>query len=229
MKKLLYKEFKLCMHPLVLLFYLFSLMLLIPSYPYLVVCFFTCNSLFYAFQQGVVSNDTLFTVLLPISKRKAVLSKFLFVIIVQMIMILLFVPMIFVNHSMFSEGNKAGIDASPTLIAAAFILFSVFDLVFLPSFFKTGYKVGKSFVKGTVAVFAWIFVCEGFFIASGVESLQNVSPFFAWVSNNLDCWPEDASTLGIQLGLVAAGILIYAFSNLISYRLSVRNFENVDL
>ena len=229
MKKLLYKEFKLCMHPMVMLFYLFALMLLIPNYLYLVPCFFTCNSLFYAFQQGAASNDTLFTVLLPISKRKAVLSKLLFVVMVQIVMAALYVPMIFLNHAVFAGGNKAGIDACFTLIAAAFILFSIFNLVFLPSFFKTGYKAGRSFLLASIAVFVWIFLCDGLFIASNSESLCSAVPFFKWVADTLDCWPAGPRELGIQLALVGAGALIYGVSNLISYRLSVKRFEMVDL
>ena len=229
MNKLLYKEFRLCMHPMVPLFFLFVFMLLIPNYLYLIPCFFICNAIFYAFQQGAASNDTLFTVLLPVSKSKAVLSKYLYVIILQMIMLLLYLPLIFLNHAIFAEGNKAGIDACFTLIGAGFVLFAVFDLVFLPSFFKTGYKAGKSFLIGAIAVFAWIFICEGVFIASNSEALQSAVPFFGWVARYLDGWPRDGKTLGVQLGFTAVGALIFAVSNLISYKLSVKNFEMVDL
>ncbi len=229
MKKLLYKEFKLCMHPMVPLFYLFVLMLLIPNYLYLIPCFFTCNAIFYTFQQGAASSDTLFTVLLPISKRKAVLSKLLFVIAIQMIMLALYVPMIFASHSINPTGNKAGVDACFTLIAAGFVLFSVFNLVFLPSFYKTGYKAGKSFLIASIAVFAWIFICEGVFIASGSESLRSAVPFFKWVSEVLDGWPHDGRSLVIQLALVGAGAVVYAISDFISYKISAKNFEMVDL
>ena len=47
MKHLFYKELKLCLPLQVPLFFLFAAMLFIPSYPYLVACFFTCNSIFY--------------------------------------------------------------------------------------------------------------------------------------------------------------------------------------
>ena len=46
MKHLFYKELKLCLPLQVHLFFLFAAMLFIPSYPYLVACFFTCNSIF---------------------------------------------------------------------------------------------------------------------------------------------------------------------------------------
>ena len=89
MSKLLYKEFRLCMQPLVLIFFLFVLMLLIPSYPYTIMGFFICNGLFYSFTQSIADNDTLFTLLLPVSKKDAVRGKLWFMLLVQLALVVL--------------------------------------------------------------------------------------------------------------------------------------------
>ena len=47
MKNLLLKEYRLAMHPTVLIFLALSAMLLIPSYPYYVVFFYTALGVFF--------------------------------------------------------------------------------------------------------------------------------------------------------------------------------------
>ena len=46
MKNLMRKELLLAMHPASMLFLLLSAMLLIPNYPYYVICFYTCLGTF---------------------------------------------------------------------------------------------------------------------------------------------------------------------------------------
>lgn len=227
MKKLLYKEFKLCMHPMIPLFGLFVFMLLIPNYIYQIPFFFTTNALFYSFQQSVLNNDLLFTALLPVPKRDSVKSKYFFVCIIELAMLLLYVPMMFLNRFAVSTPNSAGVDASVTLIAAGFVLFSVFNAVFMPSFYKTGYKAGKSFLKSTIAVFIWIFASEGFFIAS--SSLSDKVPFFGWVASRLDCFPASMNALAAQLTALGASALVFIAVTYFSYKRSVKNYEKVDL
>ena len=79
MKALLYKEFKLAMHPICYLFiFLFPFMVLIPNYPlavgfiYILSCY---PILFLGANKGQQSNDLLFSTLLPIRKKDIVNSK----------------------------------------------------------------------------------------------------------------------------------------------------------
>ena len=83
MKALLNKQFKLCLHPTVFIYLGLVLMLLIPSYPFLVACFFLCNAVFYVFQQSRENGDPLFTAMLPVSKAQAVKANCLFVVILE--------------------------------------------------------------------------------------------------------------------------------------------------
>lgn len=227
MSKLLYKNFKLCFIPLILAFYAFVLMLLIPNYLYLVPCFFTTNAIFYMFQRCVLNNDALYTAFLPVSKRDAVRAMFLFVIMIEIVMLALYVPMIFLNRVAVSTPNSAGADASITLIGMGFCLFSIFNLIFLPSFYRTAYKAGRSFVASSIGVFAFIFISEGFFIAS--NALKERSGFFNWIASELDCWPETTEALTAQLAVLGAGIAVFALLTLIALKRSEKAFEKVDL
>ena len=227
MKQLFYKELKLCLPVQVPLFFLFAAMLFIPAYPYLVAGYFTCNSIYFMFNQSVGNNDLLFTALLPVSKAQVVKARVRFVVAIQLVMFLLLVPMIFVNHKLVPQGNPAGTDGSLTFLAAALVLFTVFNAVFIPAFYRDETKSGKNFLVSTIAVFVWIILWEGFMITSVAAQAQ--VPFFRWVAENLDAFPATAGAWRIQLIALAAGALIYGLGTFLVSRKAVRIFEQVDL
>ncbi len=227
MKQLLYKELKLCLPLQVPLFFLFAAMLLIPSYPYLVACFFTCNSIYYLFNQSVGNNDLLFTALLPVSKKQVVQSRVRFTVMIQMVMFLLLVPMIFVNHRLVPQGNPAGTDGSLTFLAAALVLFTVFNAVFIPAFYRDETKSGKNFLISTIAVFVWIILWEGFMIAAGAA--RDSVPFLNWAAENLDAFPVTAEAWRTQFAALAIGAILYIAGTWLTARKAARIFERVDL
>lgn len=227
MKQLFYKELKLCLPVQVPLFFLFVAMLFIPAYPYLVACFFTCNSIYYMFNQSVGNNDLLFTALLPVSKAQVVKARVRFVAAIQMVMFLLLIPMIFVNHKLVPQGNPAGTDGSLAFLAAALVLFTVFNAVFIPAFYRDETRSGKNFLISTIAVFVWIILWEGFMITAAAA--KDALPFFSWAAENLDAFPATAGAWRTQLIALAVGALIYALGTLIVTRKAVRIFEQVDL
>lgn len=227
MKQLFYKELKLCLPLQVPLFFLFAAMLFIPAYPYLVACFFTCNSIFYMYNQSVGNNDLLFTALLPVSKAQVVKSRVRFTVAIEMVMILLLIPMIFVNHALVPQGNPAGTDSSLTFLAAALVLFTVFNAVFIPAFYRDETKSGKNFLVSTIAVFVWIILWEGFMITAA--AVKDAVPFFSWAAKNLDAFPATNKAWRTQLIALGAGALIYGVGTSIVSRKAVRIFEQVDL
>lgn len=226
MRNLLYKEFKLCTSPVIFIFMAFVLMLLIPNYIYLIPAFFICNAVFQGFQQGDANNDLSFTMVLPVSKKQAVKAKILYTAIIQLIMVLLYIPMILLNNAIIPQPN-AMLDACPTLIGAVFTVFAVFNAVFFPVFYQKGYKPGKAFLIATIIVFVWIFLLEGFFIAAG--ALSDSVYFFNWVEKNLDCIPGSSSSLIIQIAAAITGAVIFALMTFAAYKKSASNLEKVDL
>ena len=227
MKQLFYKELKLCLPVQVPLFFLFAAMLFIPAYPYLVAGYFTCNSIYYMFNQSVGNNDLLFTALLPVSKAQVVKARVRFVVAIEMIMFLLLIPMIFVNHKLVPQGNPAGTDGSLTFLAAALVLFTVFNAVFIPAFYRDETKSGKNFLISTIAVFVWIILWEGFMITA--SAAKGSVPFFAWVAENLDAFPATATAWRTQFATLAISALVYGVGTWLVSRKAVRIFERVDL
>ena len=230
MKALLCKDFKLCLHPTIFIYLAMVLMLLIPSYPYLVSCFFVCNAIFFIFQSARENGDPMYTAMLPVSKAQTVRARCLFVVLVQTIDILLMAGMCAFAIVSMPDHNAGGTDHGLSLLAFALVLFAIFNLIFLPSFYKTGYKAGTSFLKGAIGVWVWLILAEGTMIASGAikESGADV-PFFRFLAEYVDCMPKTAKVWTVQLILFGAGLLIYAVCTLLAARISVNNYEKVDV
>lgn len=230
MKALLNKEFKLCLHPAVFIYLALVLMLLIPNYPYLVSCFFVCNAIFFCFQQARENGDAMYTAMLPVSKAQAVKARVWFVVIIQAIDLVLVAGMCALAIVAMPPTNAGGTDHGLSLLAFALVLFAIFNIIYLPSFYKTGYKAGTAFLKSAIGVWIFLILCEGLMIASNavVESGADIA-FFRFIHENVDCMPKTAEAWTVQGILFGAGLLIYAVCTLLAASISVRRYEKVNV
>lgn len=112
MKNLLYKELRLAFHPTVALFWLLSAMLLIPSYPYYVILFYSMLGIFFVCLTGRENHDLYFTMSLPIRKRDLVRARFGFVVMIELIQLLIAVPFAILRQRLPLPGNEVGMDAN---------------------------------------------------------------------------------------------------------------------
>lgn len=215
-KNLLKKEWLLNWKPAVYLYIyaLLTLTLLAPNYPYLVAfgyCLIGIPTLFSYFR---ANKDLEFSALLPIPRADIVKSKFYAVLLIQGVQIIAAIPCAFISSLLINtNGNLVGLDANFTLFAVTLIEFSVFNIIFLPMFFKTGYKVAVP------TVFAFL----GYLITTcAIEILIAVVPILHQTFDGF-------ANIAAQLILLAVGIIIYLVTMLISYKLSVKNFLKVNL
>lgn len=230
MKALLSKEFKLCVHPALFIYLALILMLLIPNYPYLVSCFFVCNGIFFCFQQARENGDAMYTAMLPVSKAQAVKARCLFVVIIEMIDVVLMAAMCAFALVAMPETNGGGTDHSLSLIAFALVLFAIFNIIYLPSFYKTGYKAGSAFLKSAIGIWIWIILSDGMMIASNAVMESGVDiAFFRFIHENIDCMPKTAEALTVQAILFGAGLLLYVVCTLLAAKISVKRYEKVSV
>ncbi|MDD3957762.1 MAG: ABC-2 transporter permease, partial [Candidatus Izemoplasmatales bacterium] len=151
MKNLLYKEFKLASHPTTYIFLSFSLMFLIPNYPSYIQFLYICMSIFFIFLNGRINQDVFYTVSLPIRKSDVVKARVLMIAIIQLFQVIIAIPIALLSIRMYPEGNLAGIDPNVAFFGFVFIVFSAFNIGFLPLFYRTGYKTGIPFLVGGIA------------------------------------------------------------------------------
>lgn len=68
MLNLIKKELHLCLHPTAFIFILFAGLVFVPNYPYEVIFFFSCLSVFFCCLQTRENGDIAFSCALPVKK-----------------------------------------------------------------------------------------------------------------------------------------------------------------
>lgn len=215
MKNLIYKDFKLSIHTTSYLFLILGSMLLIPSYPYYVAFFYQTLGIFFMFMTGNSTNDVFFTAMLPIRKRDAVKARFYTVLILELLQIIVSVPFAILRTILIPMENGAGIEANTALFGLAFVMFGLFNITFLPMFYKTGNKTGMPFMISCLAMTLFAGIAE---VAININrswkaALDTINPEY----------------LPQQIVVLAAGIIVFGLLSFIAYEKSAASFERLDL
>ncbi len=214
MKALLYKQFRLVCHPMTLIFCLFGIMVLIPNYPYTVIFFYVMLGLFFTFLNIREQKDIYYSALLPVPKRDTVKAGCAFVVIIEVLSLVVLIPCsLLAVHLQPGKDNLVGLDPNLALLAAGFLLYAVFNGVFLPSFYANGYKVGMAFINAVIPTTLAMMV---------LEALPHF-PALTWLDD------LDAATQVRLLPALIASVLIYAGGMALTFRASARRYEKVDL
>jgi hypothetical protein len=217
MKALLYKEFKLALHPTTYLFLALGAMLLIPSYPYYVAFVYTCLGVFFIFLSARENKDIFYTVSLPIRKSDAVKSRVITVALIELVQLVIGIPFAIIGARINpnATGNQAGIEANAAFFGLVLIMFAIFNPIYLPLFYKTAAKVGGPLIFASIALTIYVVAAE--------IAVQMI-PF---LKTHLDT--NDPAMMLYQLPVLFAGLLLFALSLWFTYRKSADNFEKVDL
>ena len=154
--KLLKKEFTLCMHPTCWLMPLLSALVLTPGYPYGVSCFYVALSIFFVCLTARENHDASYTLMLPVSRADAVRARILFCVLVEAVQIALMGGFIALKYAIGFKENPAGLDAGVALIGEGFLLYTIFNMIFFPAYYKDINKPGSAFMKAGTAMFVWI-------------------------------------------------------------------------
>ena len=230
MKALLYKEFKLAMHPICYVFIaMFPLMILIPSYPIAIgfIYVLTCYPiLFLGANKGQQSNDLLYSTLLPIRKKDIVKARIMTVFIMHLAFIAitsaLYPVALMINNAITESAlaedpmanpiTNAGLGLNSYVLVLAIVLvgFAIADLIFFPIY----YKNGKSIVMSTLLMIL------GFVVYLGVFTIGlPYIPGCEWI-NELPLY--------IQFIALGVSIILYAVLHLSVYKISAKRLERVD-
>jgi len=216
-KNLIKKEFKLSAHILSYIFIAFGLMTFLPGYPILVGVFFACLGIFQSFQSYRESNDISYSLLLPVSKKDIVKSKFIFAIVIQLCTFLVMLIIALIRMIILKDAsvyvNNALATANFVFLGYALIIFGLFNILFVRGFFKTGYYFGKPFIK---------FIIGGFIVIALAEVLWHIPGL-----KNLNSFGFD--NILLQLLIFFGGAVIYVLLTLLGYKKSVKSFEKIDL
>jgi hypothetical protein len=215
MNNLLYKEFRLSVHLTSYLFLPLGLMLFIPNYPYFVAFFYQTLGIFFMFLNGNTNNDIYFTTLLPIRKRDAVKARLITVVIFELLQIIASIPIAILRNILIPAENAAGMDLNAAFYGLVFVMFGIFNLVFLPMFYKTAYKTGFPYLVSCFSMIVFV---------SLAEAAIHLIPGWQAV---LDTTSQ--TYMLQQAAVLIAGILLFLVLTVFSYVKSVQWFEKLDL
>ncbi|MBO4837723.1 MAG: ABC-2 transporter permease [Clostridia bacterium] len=217
MRNILLKEIKLSASPLSYLFILFGLMFLLPGYPILCGVFFVTLGLFQSFQTAREANDIVFSALLPIAKKDVVTGKYVFVCFIEACGLVLMTIAVMLRMTVFRASPaylaNALMNANFYALGVAFIIFGLFNWIFVGGFFKTAYRFARPFVTYIIAAFLTILLAESLHHFPGLGMLNAFG----------------TEHLALQLGLLGFGIAVFVLITLLSCRSACGSFEKIDL
>ena len=140
-------------------------------------------------------------------------GKYLFVCLIELCSLLLMAVCVILRKNVLRENDvylsNPLMNANGFALSLALFIFALFNTLFVASFFRTAYSLGIPFLM--YALFAFLTVAAG-------ETLHHI-PHLEWI----DGWGRE------QIILFLTGCVIYTIMTLLSYRMSVRRFERLDL
>ena len=222
MKNLLYKEFKLSVHPLTYFFVaLMALSALAPTFPSFVPLLYFGASytfLFIGMNKTTTTNDLFYTCNLPIRRQDVVKARVCSTTVLQLFELVMVFGFFFISNyfrrNMKPEEAKIAwitIEQGFFLLGTYFLCFSVFDLIYLPWF----YRNGKSIILNMfVAIIA----------TTIVGSILTIVPYFTFK----DAITVNGGNLILQLGFLLTCIGIWIVSKALVIKWSAKNLMKLD-
>ena len=226
MKNLLFKEFKLSIHPLTYFFIaLMAMSALAPSFPSfvpLLYCGAAYTFLFIGMNKTTTTNDLLYTCLLPIKRESVVKARVFSTTILQLYELVLIFGFFCINGFIFQgEGVKVddlgvvsiGIKQGFFLLGVYFICLSIFDLIYMPWF----YKNGKSIIANMLV---------GILVTAVAGGILTIIPYLFF---------KDIITIGdphanylLQIGFLLIGLGIWICSKVLVIKISTKRLIRLD-
>ena len=215
MRQLLRKEFSLSFFPLPYCFWALAGLMLIPNYPYLVTFFYTTLGVMFLFQYNRENRDIDYMITLPVRKRDMVTARFLQVVAIELGQVIVCIPFMWVRSRYAFLNNQVGFEANVALLGVGLVQLGLFNLLFAPGYYKNGVSIGIPFLVCSIVSFFYIGL---------METLLRIVPYFARYCDSMA-----AADQVRQIPVLLAGLALYAGLTLLSWRISVRRFQRLDL
>ena len=208
-------------------------MYFIPNYPMHVGPFYILLCIMMTFAMNQSSHDILYTVLLPVKKSDVVKARFLYCGMLELFALACAVIGGIVRTLIHYPANKAGIEINICYFGLQMILLAVFNLIYLGNVYKDPFKSGVKFLFSAIAYFAGFAVCElpvwAYFATRGKVSSGEISELPGIAKLGKIFISQDSQCIILQLGVFAAGLLIYILSWHLTFRRASRQFEKYDM
>lgn len=228
MKSLLYKEFRLAMHPLCYVFtFIFPLMLLIPNFPLFVGTLYVIPGfavLFLGAKKGKQSNDLFYSTLLPVRKQdivKARMASVMFMEIGALLMMAAMFPIKLLIEKNIDVQSPFTTNGIVSCFAFALIGYAIVNMIYFFMFYKSGRSVTTPTLIAAFFYIIYILVFTSVLPAVNPGTGEPIIPgyYHAFMDINL----------GVQFAYLAVALLIYIVANILICIQAGKELNRVDL
>lgn len=202
MKNLIYKELKLSINKFFFLLpVILGGLLFIPNWIFLLVFYyFFWISIPQIYGAYIQHGDYNFLSVLPIKRKDIVSSKVYTLFILELTHIVFAVIFGLIHNELYGSWNFF-FDINLAFYGVSILLFGVFNITFLPAYFKTAHFFGKPLIYATIAT-----IIFGFIFEFGIAKYQFMRDIFEGTLMVQTIVFIVATILGVLLSVVALKI-----------------------
>jgi len=202
MKNLIYKELKLSINKFFFLLpVILGGLLFIPNWIFLLVFYyFFWISIPQIYGAYIQHGDYNFLSVLPIKRKDIVSSKVYTLFILELTHIVFAVIFGLIHNELYGSWNFF-FDINLAFYGVSILLFGVFNITFLPAYFKTAHFFGKPLIYATIST-----IIFGFIFEFGIAKYQFMRDIFEGTLMVQTIVFIVAAILGILLSVVALKI-----------------------
>lgn len=210
MNNLVYKELRLSIGKFFFVLpFLLSLLLLIPMWIFTIVfSYFFWISVTTIHSTYLAQQDMSFCSMLPVSKKEIISARVYSFFILEGVHLVSGLIMGIVHVALYG-GENFLLDLNFAFIGIILVMYGIFNIVFLPLFYKTAYKYGMPVIYGIAAALVYAFIFE-----FGSIRFEIFRTLFE-------------GTIGSQLIVLAIGVVISLGLSYIALKKSIGNFERI--
>lgn len=228
MKKLLYKEFALSMHPMCYVMTLvFPIMCLIPNFPIFVGTLYVIPAfsfLFLGAQKGKQSNDLFYSALLPIRKKDIVKARMISGTVMELAtlcVLSILLPIKRIIEVAIPETQVFLADGFVSLLAFAVIGYTMVNAIFFLMFYRNGRSVMAPTLIATFSYIVYILLFTSVLNFVNPATHQPAVPGFYNAFISIDLW--------IQFIYLIVALIIFFTINFFVYKKASKELEKADL
>lgn len=202
MKNLIYKELKLSINKFFFLLpVILGGLLFIPNWIFLLVFYyFFWISIPQIYGAYIQHGDYNFLSVLPVKRKDIVSSKVYALFILELTHIIFAVIFGLIHNELYGSWNFF-FDINLAFYGVSILLFGVFNITFLPAYFKTAHFFGKPLIYATIAT-----IIFGFIFEFGIAKYQFMKDIFEGTLMVQTIVFIVAAILGVLLSVVALNI-----------------------
>lgn len=210
MKNLVFKELKLAVH---WFYYVLPIMLaclmFIPQWIYtFVFMYFFWITITQVYSGYNAKEDYSFNAMLPVTRKEIVQSKLAIILILESIHLLVGVVFGFIHNSLYGSFNFF-MDINLAFFGVIMVMYALFNIIFLPLYFKSAYYFGKPVIYGVIATLIYAFAFE-----FGAFKFQFMRDIF------------EGSLISQGIVMLVAIIMTVCLT-IITLKKSILNYENI--